>query len=57
MQGSLLMHIIKAILKRRSIRKFEQKPIHEDVLKEILSAAIQAPSAGNQQLWEFINSW
>jgi nitroreductase len=57
MQGSLLMHIIKAILKRRRIRKIEQKPIHEDALKEILPAAMQAPSAGNQQLWEFINSW
>jgi nitroreductase len=48
------MDTLQAIHTRRSIRRFEQKFIHEHVLKEILSAAMQAPSAGNLQPWEFI---
>ncbi|MCK4332817.1 MAG: nitroreductase family protein [Thermoplasmatales archaeon] len=43
-----------AILKRRSIRKYTKQPIPDKIIKELLEAAVSAPSAGNQQPWHFI---
>lgn len=43
-----------AILSRRSIRKYTKKPVPEDLIKELLKAGMNAPSAGNQQPWHFI---
>lgn len=43
-----------AILKRRSIRKFNNQPIPEEDIKQLLEAAMAAPSAGNEQPWHFI---
>jgi nitroreductase len=37
-----------------SIRKYEERNIHEDVLKRILNAARLAPSWANTQPWHFI---
>lgn len=48
------MDAMEAILSRRSIRKYTKEPIPEKVLKEILEAAMSAPSAGNEQPWHFI---
>jgi nitroreductase len=45
---------MKAILERRSIRKYTDEPISDQDIKELLQAAMAAPSAGNQQPWEFI---
>ncbi|MCF8011213.1 MAG: nitroreductase family protein [Clostridiales bacterium] len=45
---------MKAILERRSIRKYQDKKIPDKELKKLLQAAMAAPSAGNQQPWEFI---
>ncbi len=45
-----LMQIIKG---RRSIRRFKPDPIPEEDLREVLEAAIWAPSAGNTQEWKF----
>jgi nitroreductase len=42
------------IFKRRSIRRFRDEEIGEDMVKKILAAAMAAPSAGNQQPWQFI---
>jgi coenzyme F420-0:L-glutamate ligase / coenzyme F420-1:gamma-L-glutamate ligase len=39
---------------RRSIRKYQQKPIPKQVIAEVLEAAIWAPSAHNAQPWRFI---
>jgi len=41
------------IFTRVSIRKFESRPVEEAKLEKILRAAMAAPSAGNQQPWEF----
>ena len=41
------------IFTRISVRKFEDKPIEEEKLTALMKAAMQAPSAGNQQPWEF----
>lgn len=48
------MNTIEAIRSRRSIRKFTGQPVPEKTVREILSAAMSAPSAGNQQPWQFI---
>lgn len=41
------------IFKRVSIRKFEDKAVESEKIEKILRAAMAAPSAGNQQPWEF----
>ena len=38
---------------RVSIRKYQDKPVEKEKIIAILRAAMQAPSAGNQQPWEF----
>lgn len=43
-----------AILSRRSIRKYTTKPVPDQLVKEVLEAAMSAPSAGNEQPWHFI---
>lgn len=48
------MDALEAIHTRRSIRKYTEKPISSEVIKEILSAAMSAPSAVNAQTWTFI---
>jgi nitroreductase len=45
---------MQEIFNRRSIRKFEDKPVEKEKIDLLLRAAMQAPSAGNQQPWEFI---
>lgn len=41
------------IFHRTSIRKYLPQKIEENKISEILRAAMAAPSAGNQQPWEF----
>jgi nitroreductase len=48
------MNVIDAIMARRSIRKYERKPIPKDVLEDLLGAARLAPSANNLQRWKII---
>lgn len=42
------------IFKRRSIRRFTEKPVEQEKIERILKAGMQAPSAHNNQRWEFI---
>ena len=48
------METLRCIKERRSIRSFKPEPISHKVIEEILTAAINAPSSGNVQDWEFI---
>ncbi len=48
------MDAMEAILTRRSIRKYTSEPVTDDEVKQLLRAAMHAPSAGNQRPWEFI---
>ena len=48
------MDAIEAILSRRSIRKYTKKSVSKELIKNLLEAAMSAPSAGNQQPWHFI---
>ena len=42
-----------SIFHRVSIRKYQDKPVEKEKTEAILRAAMQAPSAANQQPWEF----
>lgn len=46
--------LLKAIEQRRSIRKFLDVPVTDDQLRELLHAAMLAPSAKNGQPWHFV---
>ncbi|HOK03965.1 MAG TPA: nitroreductase family protein [Victivallales bacterium] len=45
---------LSAIFARRSIRVFQEKEIPEEMIKDILEAAMAAPSAVAKDPWEFI---
>jgi nitroreductase len=45
---------MKEIFSRRSIRKYENRPVEDDQLQKLLRAAMYAPSAGNEQPWHFV---
>ncbi len=45
---------MEIILKRRSIRKFTNQPISDEIVKQLLEAGMAAPSAGNEQPWQFV---
>ncbi len=45
---------MEEIFIRRSIRKFKDQAVEPEKIDKLLRAAMQAPSAANQQPWEFI---
>ncbi|MHA1634709.1 MAG: nitroreductase family protein [Candidatus Thorarchaeota archaeon] len=46
--------MLTMIQSRKSIRKYSQKPIPENELKEILKTGFSAPSGGNMQPWRVV---
>ncbi len=48
------MDVYEAVVKRRAIRRFKDKPVPYDVLEECVNAGRLAPSARNRQLCEYI---
>lgn len=48
------MSVQEVVRERRSIRKFLEKPVPEELISEILSDALWSPSWGNTQPWEII---
>jgi len=48
------MTVIEAIRKRYSCRAYQQRPIEQEKLDQILEAARLAPSAKNLQDWRFV---
>lgn len=48
------METFEAILARRSVRKYQDRPVPQELLVSLLKAAMAAPSAVNKQPWEFI---
>jgi nitroreductase len=45
---------MNAILERRSIRRYTSEPVSDTDIAELLEAAMCAPSAGNEQPWQFV---
>lgn len=48
------MELTEAIHTRRSIRAFTDEPVTDEEITRLISAAMMAPSAGNQRPWQFI---
>ncbi len=44
---------MNAIFKRTSVRSFENREVESEKIEKILQAAFAAPTATNQQAWEF----
>jgi len=42
------------LLSRRSVRKFEDRPVETEQIRELIDCARHAPSDTNSQTWEFI---
>lgn len=48
------MNTISELMKsRRSIRKFTDEPVSNDIIRELIEAAVTAPSGCNSQCWYF----
>lgn len=45
---------MNAILNRKSIRKYKNMHVSDTIVDDLLKAAMAAPSAGNEQPWDFI---
>ena len=48
------MDTLEAIHSRRSVRRYEDRPVPEELVRKLLAAASSAPSARNQQPWQFV---
>lgn len=46
--------VIETIMKRRSVRLYESKPIPKDILQTLIDAGNMAPTGGNAQNWRFV---
>ena len=47
------MELKELLLKRRSVRKFKEDKISDEVINELLIAGMSGPSACNRRPWEF----
>lgn len=47
--------VIKELIKRKSVRVFEDREIPAECKEQILEAAVNAPTAGNQQLYTILD--
>lgn len=48
------MKFFDVLKTRRSIRSYQQKDVSDELIEKLISSAMTAPSAGNQQPWHFI---
>jgi len=48
------MDALTALAARHSVRKFKSSPVPKDILEKIVDAGRLAPTARNEQPWEFI---
>jgi nitroreductase len=48
------MEFFETVTTQRAIRRLKPDPIPDAVLRQILDAAICAPSGGNRQGWSFL---
>ena len=46
--------VIKQLYERKSVRVFTDREIDEEIVQEILTSAVMAPTAGNQQLYTIL---
>ena len=46
--------LFETIYATRALRRFKREPVPDDVIFQILDAAIRAPSGQNAQDWRFV---
>src|SRR5690348_17821536 len=49
-----VMNVSEAIRTKRAVRKFQDKPLPEEVVHAILNAGRRSQSSKNEQTWNFI---
>ena len=49
-----MMTFDELLKNRRSIRKYQDKPVAVDLIQEMIKESTFAPNAGNEQPWQFI---
>lgn len=47
------MNLSEVLQKRRSVRKFTEEPVSDELIDELLHAGMSGPSACNKKPWEF----
>ena len=48
------MNVLEAIRRKRAVRKYQDRPLPEDVVQQILYAGRRAQSSKNSQPWHFV---
>ena len=48
------MEALEAIHGRRSIRRYTARAVADDIIEDLLRAAMAAPSAGDERPWQFV---
>ena len=48
------MNVSEAIRTKRAIRKFQNKPLPQEIVRSILNAGRRSQSSKNEQAWQFI---
>ncbi|BEQ15749.1 nitroreductase family protein [Desulfoferula mesophila] len=48
------MELMQAIRERRSIRKFDDRPVSDEVVARLMEAVMFSPSWANTQCWELV---
>jgi nitroreductase len=48
------MQIDELLIKRRSVRDFEDRSVPVEMIKALINDSIKAPNSGNNQAWKFI---
>ncbi|MBF7084435.1 nitroreductase family protein [Desulfallas sp. Bu1-1] len=48
------MNLKEIITGRRSVRSYEEKPLSEEIIKNLIAMGIHAPSGSNMQPWAFV---
>jgi len=48
------MEFYEVVGRRRSVRRFQSKPVEEDKIRRVLEAGLKAPSHNHLREWEFI---
>ncbi|MCI5151095.1 MAG: hypothetical protein D3916_17220 [Candidatus Electrothrix sp. MAN1_4] len=49
-----MMTFDELLKNRRSVRKYQDKPVAVDLIREMIKESTLAPNAGNEQPWKFI---
>jgi nitroreductase len=48
------MDALETIHTRRSIREYQDRPVPDALVEQVIAAAMMAPSAGNARPWQFV---